>query len=288
MGMETREQFLELVAQLRPELHRYCARLTGSLVDGEDVVQETLTKAFAALAGAADAPPLRPYLFRIAHNTAIDHLRRYEHRHVELVAEVPETAEPSDASETVDPAVVRVALRSFLGLPIAQRSAVILKDVLGCTLEEIVEATGSTLPAVKAALFRGRAALRAQAAGSRPAPRPQDRALLDRYASLFNARDWDGLRAMLAEDCRLDLVSKAERRGKAVGEYFARYQEIPDIRLVPGLLDGRPALALFKPADAAAPSNFVLIEWQGDQVLTIRDYRYVPYLAAEAELAWEA
>jgi RNA polymerase sigma-70 factor, ECF subfamily len=286
--METREQFLELVAQIRPELHRYCARLTGSLVDGEDVVQETLAKAYAALASATDAPPLKPYLFRIAHNTAIDYLRRYEHRHVELVAEVPEAADTHDATDAVDPAVVRIALRSFLALPIAQRSAVILKDVLGCSLDEIVAATGSTLPAVKAALFRGRASLRAQAGGTHQAPATHDRALLDRYASLFNARDWDGLRAMLAEDCRLDLVSRTERRGKAVGEYFARYQEIPDIRLQPGLLDGRPALALYKPADAGEPCNFVLIEWQGDRVLTIRDFRYVPYFAADAALAWEA
>src|SRR5581483_6887263 len=124
-----------------------------------------------------------------------------------------------------------------LALPVAQRSAVILKDVLGCTLEEIVESTGASLPAVKASLVRGRAALRARAANdgdasprARPSPRsapagdrPGDRERLHRYAALFNARDWDALRALLAEDSRLDLVSRTERRGRAVGEYFSRY-----------------------------------------------------------------
>src|SRR6266702_4336617 len=91
---EARQQFLELVREVRPELHRYCARMTGSVLDGEDVVQDTLAKAHYALAQMAEAPPLRPWLFRIAHNTAMDFLRRYERKHVDVVAEVPDFAEP--------------------------------------------------------------------------------------------------------------------------------------------------------------------------------------------------
>ena len=155
------------MAELRPELHRYCARLTGSIVDGEDVVQDTLAKAYYAISMAAELPPLRPFLFRIAHNTAMDVLRRYERRHVDVVAEPPEDAA---VGEWADPEVVRAALATFLELPIAQRSAVILKDVLGCSLDEIVEITGATLPAVKAALFRGRASLRARAGDAAAEP----------------------------------------------------------------------------------------------------------------------
>ena len=69
---QAREKFLELVAELRPELHRYCARLTGSVIDGEDVVQDTLAKAYYTVSMATELPPLRPLLFRIAHNTALD------------------------------------------------------------------------------------------------------------------------------------------------------------------------------------------------------------------------
>jgi RNA polymerase sigma-70 factor, ECF subfamily len=66
--------------ELRPELHRYSARLMGSVIDGEDVVQDTLVRAFVALEdmtkqGLEETPPLRPWLFRIAHNRALDLLR---------------------------------------------------------------------------------------------------------------------------------------------------------------------------------------------------------------------
>ncbi|HEX6764001.1 MAG TPA: sigma-70 family RNA polymerase sigma factor [Polyangiaceae bacterium] len=276
-----REKFLGLVGELRPELHRYCSRLTGSVIDGEDVVQETLAKAFYALSMANDPPPLRPFLFRIAHNTALDLLRRYERKHLESTSDLNEVA----FDEGPEPEVVRAALGTFLELPVAQRSAVILKDVLGCTLEEIVEATGSTLPAVKSALVRGRAGIRALATSSpktgEKAMDPEERKRLHHYASLFNARDWDALRALIAEDARLDLVSRTERRGAGVGEYFTRYSALPDMRVVPGALDGRPALALYKPRDAPHPNHFVLLEWRGPALTLIRDFFYVPYIAEE-------
>ena len=77
---EGRRQFLELVADVRPDLHRYCARMTGSVTDGEDVVQDTLARAYYQLSELRELPPLRPWLFRIAHNRAIDHLRRNAYR----------------------------------------------------------------------------------------------------------------------------------------------------------------------------------------------------------------
>jgi len=63
---------MELVAEVRPELHRYCARMTGNVFDGEDIVQDTLAKAHFALSEMGEPPPLRGWLFRIAHNTAMD------------------------------------------------------------------------------------------------------------------------------------------------------------------------------------------------------------------------
>jgi RNA polymerase sigma-70 factor, ECF subfamily len=292
---EARARFLEMVGEIRPELHRYCARLTGSVIDGEDVVQDTLARAYYAVSMAHEMPPLRPFLFRIAHNAAMDVLRRHDRKVVDLVADPPDDAAGDDRP---DPVVVRAALATFLTLPIGQRSAVILKDVLGCTLDEIVESTGSSLPAVKAALHRGRAALRARAelvaaeeppAASEPKPSQalaEERALLHRYAALFNARDWEALRRFVAEDCRLDLVSRLERRGPGVGQYFTRYAELPDIRVVPGVLEdpttgGRLALAIHEPRASARPRAFVLLDWRGDRVVQIRDFRYVPYIADE-------
>jgi RNA polymerase sigma factor (sigma-70 family) len=148
-----RERFLELVAEVRPELHRYCARMTGSVFDGEDVVQDTLARAYFALAEMEQPPPLRPWLFRIAHNTAMDFLRRYERRNVDVVAEVPESASDERGA---DPGLVEAALVVFAALPPQQRSALALKDVLGHSLEETAATMGTTVAAVKSALVRAR------------------------------------------------------------------------------------------------------------------------------------
>jgi RNA polymerase sigma-70 factor (ECF subfamily) len=150
---DAREQFLAIVADVRPELHRYCARLTGSVIEGEDVVQDTLAKAFYALSLSADVPPLRPWLFRIAHNAALDFLKSHGRKYVDPYADIEDIAGFEDKP---DPAVVRAALARFLSLPVTQRSAVILKDVLGHSLEETAETMGTTIMAVKAALVRGR------------------------------------------------------------------------------------------------------------------------------------
>jgi RNA polymerase sigma-70 factor (ECF subfamily) len=282
---QARDRFLALVAEVRPELHRYCARITGSVVDGEDVVQETLARAFYAISMASELPALRPWLFRVAHNTAVDFVRRYERRHVELRSEPPEPIGGEVGEVPADAEIVRAALTTFLALPVLQRSAVILKDVLGHSLEETAETIGISVPAVKSALSRGRTTLRARAgavAEARPPARvaPQEKAKLEHYATLFNARDWGALRALLADECRLDLVAKAERRGKAVGQYYTQYEKAPPLRAEVGLVDGKPALLVFA-GTSAQPAYFITIEWSGDRVSLIRDYRYVDYVARE-------
>jgi RNA polymerase sigma-70 factor, ECF subfamily len=272
-----REEFLAMVDAVRPELHRYCARLTGSVIEGEDIVQDTLAKAFYSLGLKSDVPPLRPWLFRIAHNAAIDFLKSHGRKYTEARDDIAELAGFEDRP---DPAVVRAALARFLALPVVQRSAVILKDVLGQSLEETAETMGTTVMAVKAALVRGRAGLREQASAQSVSD-AGTRAELDRYATLFNARDWDGVRALVGDDCQLDLVSRAHRRGKEVGAYFGRYEK-EDVALRVVRLEGQLALAAYV-AGAPAPSYFILLEWESGRVKAIRDFRYVPYIAVEAE-----
>jgi DNA-directed RNA polymerase specialized sigma24 family protein len=77
---QARRDFLTLVAKLRPDLHRYCARMVGSVIDGEDVVQDTLARGYYELSALKEPPALRAWLFRIAHNRALDYLRRYDRR----------------------------------------------------------------------------------------------------------------------------------------------------------------------------------------------------------------
>ncbi len=266
-----------MVADVRPELHRYAARLTGSVIDGEDIVQDTLAKALYALSQAAEVPALRPWLFRIAHNAALDFLKSHGRKYATSDAELEHIAAEDDAP---DPLVVRAALARFLTLPVPQRSAVILKDVLGHSLEETAETMATSVIAVKALLSRGRAKLREPDRTTAPAP-VDARAEVERYVSCFNARDWDGVRALVSDDCRLDLVSKSQRRGKQVGFYFARYEkENLSARLV--RLEGRLALAVYV-AGAQIPAYFIVLEFADGRVRLIRDYRYVPYIVNDAE-----
>jgi RNA polymerase sigma-70 factor, ECF subfamily len=280
------ERFADLVADLRPTLHRYCSRLVGSAIDGEDVVQESLAKAYYALSLSPDVPPLEPWLLRIAHNTAIDFLRRYERRFVEPVAEPPSEGAVVDPEIELPGARV-AALSSFLALPVLQRSAVILKDVLDCSLDEVAQTLGTTVPAVKAALVRGRGTLRAQPVPEivpwrdRPGTTPEERALLERYVALFNAQDWTGVEALLAEECRLDLLSRSQRRGKAqVRTYFGNYAK-QHVRLALGRAEGRTVIGVY--GGRSEPDYVISLDWEGDRVALIRDYRYVPYLMEQLE-----
>lgn len=283
-----RQRFLAMVEDLRPELHRYCARMTGSIADGEDIVQETLARAYYALPELEDLPPLRPWLFQIAHRRALDHLRRYDRRMVEPLGDASEITigaaeDPSEAAAREE--AMRSAFSRFLDLAPAQRSAVILKDVLGHSLEEIAELTGLTVPAVKAALHRGRERLHSEknepvrGAG---AASPH----VARYAALFNARDWDGVRAMLSEDVRLDLISRSRRSGRHdVAVYFTNYARFDDWHLVPAWLEGREVLAVFRDPRDARPGYFVELEFADGRVASIRDFRYVRYIADEADFS---
>jgi RNA polymerase sigma factor (sigma-70 family) len=280
---EARQRFMDLVADVRPELHRYCARMTGSVFDGEDVVQDTLAKAWYALAEMESPPPLRPWLFRIAHNAAMDFLRRYEHRNVEAVADVGELPAPDEHG--ADGERVEAALEVFGALPPVQRSALALKDVLGHSLEETAATMGITVAAVKGALVRARANVAAAAAPGASRAAVTNVARLRRYADLFNARDWDGLGALFGEETRLDVVSRYQRRGPSAAQYFTQYAQkapLEDLRTEAGWVGGVPAIAVFRPASSVRPAYFITLDWRGDRIAQVRDFRYVPYIAGEA------
>lgn len=283
---EGRRQFLALVADVRPDLHRYCARMTGSVAEGEDVVQDALARAYYELPELKELPALRPWLFRIAHNRALDQLRRYDRR----MSEPLESAEDIAAGDAFDPEsalargqALHAAISRFLELAPVQRSCVILKDVLDHSLDEMAALLEMSVPAIKAALHRGRARLRELAQTDSPAARSRPVSpALARYAALFNARDWDGVRAMLVDDVKLDLVSRWKRDGRdQVGTYFTNYDRIGDWHLVPAWLDGREVIAVLRDA---RPVNVMELTLVDGRVAAIRDFRYVPYLTREAAI----
>ena len=268
-----RTSFMQWVDEFRPGLHRYCARMMGSAIDGEDVVQEALAKAYYQLSLSVSVPELKPWLLRIAHNTALDHLKRYERVHAEPLDDRDDLAANDDSA---DPASVRAALGSFLQLPVLQRSAVILKDVLGFSNDEIAGTLKTTVPAVKSALARGRGTLRAapEATHEAPALTPTLRATLDQYVSRFNARDWDGLRALLAAEVELDVVARASRRNDEVSQYFGNYAK-ENVTLQLGMVDRHVVLGVFGPALL----HVIRLTVAPDGISFIRDYRYARYMS---------
>lgn len=287
-GQSGGEATAKALAALRPKLHRYCARMVGSAIDAEDVVQDALAKAMAALQAGPAISNLEGWLFRIAHNAALDFLRQRERQQTlfanEDIAMVPDRVDTAQQRE-----LAAAGLRSFMRLSASERSAVILMDVLGYSLDEISRMTESTVPAIKAALHRGRTRLRTimQEPDDRPPPTfsPAERTRLMAYIERFNARDFDALRSMLAEDVQLDLVGKTRMRGAEVGRYFGNYSGISDWKLRPGLVEGRPAAIVVNPADiSASPRYFILLDWTEESVSTIRDFRHVPYVVEAAEI----
>jgi RNA polymerase sigma-70 factor (ECF subfamily) len=276
------------VVEMRPKLHRYCARMVGSVIDGEDVLQDALIKAVESCASAAPIGNPEGWLFRIAHNTALDFLRRRSRQQaLRSGEEVDMIADPVDTVASRETA--RASLRTFMRLPVAQRSSVILMDVLGCSLQEICEVMDFSLAAVKAALHRGRTQLRELADQPDDLPCPKlseaDRHRLGNYVAHFNARDFDAIRAMIADDVRLELVNKTRFSGKTeVSGYFGNYSKVADWHLGPGLVEGRPAILVFDPNEpGAGPKYFMLLQWSADKVASIRDFRHAPYVIDGAE-----
>jgi RNA polymerase sigma-70 factor (ECF subfamily) len=281
------ESLDRLLAEIRPKLHRYCARMVGSAIDGEDVVQDALIKAVESFAASAPIGNPEGWLFRIAHHTALDFLRRRNRQEgFRSGEEVNMIADPDDAVENRQ--IATASLRTFMRLPVAQRSSVILMDVLGCSLQEICEVMEFSLPAVKAALHRGRTRLSELANEPEDTTRPvlseAERARLGAYVDRFNARDFDAIRDMIADDVRLDLVNKTRMNGKAeVSRYFGNYSKVYDWHLVPGMVEGRPAILAFDPGAPSKPKYFVLLQWEDGKVAAIRDFRHASYVAENAE-----
>jgi RNA polymerase sigma-70 factor (ECF subfamily) len=276
-------------AALRPELHRYCARLMGSVIDGEDVVQDTLVRAFVALPDIEAMPPLRPWLFRIAHNRAIDMMRNRALRAadpIEVAVDLGDATIPDPVEALIRQQAVSTAVSRFAELPTLQRSVVILKDVLDEPLSDIAALLDLSVDAVKAHLARGRVRLRQinRQAVAEPAAQPASVAVA-RFATLFNRRDWDGLRALLADDVRLQQSNHPPRVGRTdVGRFFTIYATIDGLMLAPARLEGREVIAVWEGSRKGKPHYLMWLQWTEGRISFIRDYRHISYVADDAEL----
>jgi RNA polymerase sigma-70 factor (ECF subfamily) len=216
-------RFIDDLAPLRPDLFRYCCGLTGNVWDGEDLAQDVLLRVFGALGKLnADVEKPRAYLLRTATNLWIDRVRRYGVERAHAEAELAEPAPPAgaDASQVVD--VRAAANRLFLNLAPQERAAVLLADVLDLSLEETAGMLKTTVGAVKSALSRGRARLKA-AATAPASVFATPREVVDRFVAALGAKDFEAIRALCLADVTIDMVGGANfdgyEAGKAVVEF---------------------------------------------------------------------
>lgn len=201
-------RFLDVYEPLRPDLYRYCRYLTRSPWDAEDLVQDTLARAFVTLGCIFKEVPANPkaWLFRVASNLWIDRIRRTR----ELTGDIPDVA--AEPVPQVDPEAAQTLL---IRLSPQERAAVVLKDVFDFTLEEISESLSTTTGAVKAALSRGRTKLsEPTATEANPSHRPVP-AVLSAFCDAFNARDLDRMTALLLDNAQVEMVGLVTEYGPA-------------------------------------------------------------------------
>jgi RNA polymerase sigma-70 factor, ECF subfamily len=275
--------FLETISSLRPSLHRYCARMTGSVMDGEDVVQEALFEAYRKLDKFDESRPLKPWLFRIAHNRCIDFLRRRGVRdEAETAAAVPEVTSPADAALL---GVGKAIEHLVAVLPPRERASILLKDLFDYSLEEIADLTDSTVGAVKAALNRARTKLEKSSppAKSPRSASPELKRIMQLYVDRFNRRDWDGVRDLISADARLNVFDRFA--GKAAdAPYFVNYERWPwPWKLAVGEVDGEPVVLILKRgADAWTPYSSIRFDVIGQRIERIVDYIHCPWVIEAA------
>ncbi len=272
-------EFAQLTDPFRPELLAHCYRMLGSVHDAEDQVQETLLRAWRSYGAFEGRASLRTWLYRIATNACLRALEDRSRRplpsglgaadedprvtpaagadDVPWLQPVPDAmvrAEPADpAAIAVSRASLRLALIAALQyLPARQRAVLILRDVLRWPASEVADLLGTTTTAVNGLLLRARARL-AQAAPAqddiREPTEPEQRSLLDRYATAFENADAAGLSQLLRQDAVFEMppmltwFTGRERIVEFLGAQVLRRPG--EFRMVAVAANGQPALAAY-------------------------------------------
>jgi RNA polymerase sigma-70 factor (ECF subfamily) len=292
------QRFLDEVEPLRPDLYRYCRHLTRTPWDAEDLVQDAMSKAFVTLGTVfRDVPNRRAWLFRVASNLWIDRVRR---------ARLEAKIEQDETEPQPDPRAAREAAGTLLTvLSPQERAAIVLKDVLDFSLEEIADALSTTVGAVKTALHRARGRL-AQAPADALATRAPRSSVLDAFCAAFNAHDVERMTALLLDSSVVEIVgvvteygpeaAKDTRTGSFAGslgpitfddrggvgaELLAGYLGGPPRCEARAYRDSTVLLVWYDHEDGPRVRCVMTVATAGDRIANLRNYFFTPEVIAE-------
>jgi RNA polymerase sigma-70 factor (ECF subfamily) len=275
--------FRRLVEPYRHALEVHCYRMLGSAQDAEDLVQETLLRAWRALERFEPRAQFQTWLYRIATNACLDELERRPRR-PEPVDPFPDRSSAETESPTYDP-VARYAIREGMELalmraiqqlPGRQRAVLIFRDVLGWTAPEVAEVLESTVASVNSALQRARSTIEQQLPETATPPaEPAERELLDRYVAAFEHADMDGLVALLREDATLRMAPQPSLAGGLrIASFFldtVAHGDLTRIRHRPTRANGRPAVTIEVRAEDGTwiPHGIAVLEIEEERIAAI-------------------
>ena len=297
LAHKTDDEFLLKAEPHRRELLAHCYRMTGSLHDAEDLVQETYLRAWKAYSGFKGQSSLRTWLYRIATNTCLTALDSRQRRPLptglgapssDAAGELVERNEvpwleplPDQQDDPADPSTivghresVRLAFVAALQhLSPRQRAVLVLRDVLQWKAAEVGDAIGASTAAVNSLLQRARAQLDA-VGPSEDEPlaepdSPETRDLLDRYIAAFEAYDMSALTSLLKDDAEWSMPPYElwlQTHDDIVRWCLGPGVGCRDSRLIPTSANGMPAFGQYKP-DAAggwAPWSLQVLELEPD------------------------
>ena len=278
--------FGQLVEPYRRALTTHSYRMLGSPHDAEDIVQETLLRAWRNLGSYEPHAPLSSWLYRIATNASLDEIDRRPRR-PQPVEPYPDAPLAESDAPTYEPAA-RYALREGLELglltaiqqlPGKQRAVLILRDVLGWTSPEVADLLETSVAAVNSALQRARATIDESLPAAAPAPAAEDeRELLARYVQAFANDDVDGLVAILREDAVLRMPPQPAVIGADAIAAFLR-SVAPDgtyanFHQTPRWANGRPAVttSLRSATGELVPHAISLLIIEGGEIVAIETF----------------
>ena len=297
------QAFAELTAPHRRELHLHCYRIVGSVLDAEDLLQETLLAAWRGLPSFEGRASVRAWLYRIATSRCLNALRDSGRRPQEVPMDAPrELPVPSRRTEPVwlEPypdvlledladrspgpearyetreAIQLAFVEGLQGLPPLQRAALVLRDVLSFRTSEVADMLDTTDASVKGAVQRARATLDAGLPGRdrdrAPVPHsPRERRLTQGFADALERGDVDGIVALLTDGARLSMPPQGiEYHGHEAIAAFLRFRTgMETLRCVPTRANTQPAFGCYRPdpdAPIARPAVLVVLTLEGDSI----------------------